>query len=439
MPNTLRGWSATLGNSPLPAMTPSLERITELLDCPNTTNSDLQQIIDLDPGFALAIFRSFTTASKTDVEPPHTLSHAISLLGLASVGRIMHGLTILLGSKHVANEGLIHCYSRALHAAHYARKWGRQRNDINPEEMGLAAMFYSCGEMTLWTHAEDKMREIETLVAKGADHNSAAIAVLGCSLSLLSLALARQWRLPPLTLTALESCWPLQTRTLEVILAVTLARASEQSWYATLCQDVTTELAQLHGGSADQVTTSLHMLAVDAAREMAALPLPLTATQFVAPFRASAITASNALQKIFALTMTKLHNELGLRRIMFAILSSDRKELKARFVIGAAKDDPIRQLSIPLDKNSLFAIMLRKPQGVWLNATTSEKYLPIIPNSVHASIDTRGFIAISLFVRNKPIGILYADSANPDTMSNQQFDRFKQLGSQLSLQLSRAE
>jgi HD-like signal output (HDOD) protein len=440
MSNALRKWTKTLGNHPLPAMTPSSERVAELLERPNTTNTDLQQAIDLDPGFALAIFRSITTATNIEQEPPHTLSHAISLLGLPSVGRIMKGLTILLGTKHVAYEGLIHCYSRAIHAAHYAREWGRQRGDTNPEEMWLAALFYSCGEMALWAHAEDKMSEIESLAAKGRDYNSAAVSVLGFSFNQLSHALATEWRLPTLTTAALESCWPQQPRTLEVVLATSLARYSEQSWDSAPCQDVIEHLAQSKGESVDHITSSMHQMSVDTAREMEALPLPLTATQFLSPqVKEKPVASGNRLQKLFGQHMLLLRKNLGLQRVVFAILSSDRKYLKTRFVMGADDNDPIRRLSIPLGSNTLFAIMLKKPQGVWLNAATKKRFLPIIPDSIHKSIDIRGFFSISLFVRNKPIGILYADAREPDSLTDEQFKLFKRIGLQLSQQLSKAD
>ncbi len=437
MRNTLNEWTKTLGKPPLPAMTPTLQRTAELLDEPNSTNTELQQVIDRDPGFALAIFRSFTTASSAaKQDPPHSLAHAISKLGLPTLRRIMQGITPLLGTKHVGNDGLTRCYSRAIHAAHYAREWGRHRDDSNPEEMWLAAMFYSCGEMALWAHAEDKMREIESLVTAGADHNSAAIEILGFSLSQLSLALVREWQLPTLTAAVLEQCWPLKTRQLEVVLAITLARASEHDWGSEQCLDLTDQLAQLQGLSNDHLNSSLHEMAVDVAREMEALPLPVTATQFLTPLKGRLESPNIRLQKIFAQYMTLLRKELGLQRVMFAILSSDRKSLRSRFVMGATEDDPLRLLSIPLGKNDLFAIMLKKPQGLWLNATTRNRYLNMIPNSLHDSIDTRGFFALSLFVDNKPIGMLYADATEPGSLSSERFGLFKRIGFKLSQQLT---
>jgi GAF domain-containing protein len=137
--------------------------------------------------------------------------------------------------------------------------------------------------------------------------------------------------------------------------------------------------------------------------------------------------------------MSLLRKNLGLQRVVFAILSSDHKYLKTRFVMGADDKDPIRRLSIPLSSNTLFAIMLKKPQGVWLNTTTKKRFLPIIPDSIHKSIDIRGFFSISLFVRDKPIGILYADAEEPDSLTDEQFKLFKRIGLQLSQQLGKAD
>ena len=55
----LQDWIARLQDKPLPAMALTVQRVTQLIDSPNTTNADYQRIISRDPGFTLSIFRAF--------------------------------------------------------------------------------------------------------------------------------------------------------------------------------------------------------------------------------------------------------------------------------------------------------------------------------------------------------------------------------------------
>jgi HD-like signal output (HDOD) protein len=478
MPNTLAEWTQFLGERPLPVLIPSKQQVAQLLDSSNATNVDLERVIGRDPGFALGLFRRYAGASNSPKEPPGSLAHAVSLLGLSSVAGLLKQLPVVEETLDgPGRKGLGRCYSHALHAAHYASGWGREREDNNPEELGLAALLYNCGEMALWTHAGAEMEKIEAQVAAGASYAGSSRSVLGCTLRQLNSALAGLWQLPHLVSTALAAGWPAQPRAQKVVLATALARETERDWNSTETQDLTDILAELQRLSPDRTRASLHTLAVETARDIQELALPLTAPALISlcpipeqppeespppaipeplpekrpapdkpapaqqpPAKPAAPkptpSPANRLQQGLMQIADRMQKDIGVNRIMFAMLQSDRKTLKARFIAGREGSDGLNRFNCVHDKRNLFTVLLSKPQGFWLKEDNRDKYLPLIPEPLRDTVNTRGFFVMSIYVRNKPVGLMYADAEQPDTLDEEGYKRFKQLCQQLSNQLA---
>lgn len=476
MPDTLAEWTHFLGERPLPVMAPSKQQVARLLGSSSVTNADLQRIIGRDPGFALELFRRYAGAAGSPKEPPGSLAHAISLLGQTSISILMKQLPVMEETlEGRGREGYDRCYSRALHAAHYVSGWGHEREDSNPEELGLAALLYNCGEMALWAHAGAEMEKIEARVAAGSSYAGSSRSVLGCTLRQLNNALAEQWRLPHLVTTALSVGWPALPRAQKVVLATALARETDRDWNSRETQDLTELLAELQRIPPDRARASLHTLAAETARDIQGLALPLTAPGLIslcpipeeppekspapaipekrpapapkpkppakpAPPKPAppkpAPTPANKLQQSLIQITTRMQKEIGISRVMFAMLTSDRKTLKARFVAGGEGRDRLNHFTCTHDKRNLFTVLLSKPQGFWLKEDNKVKYLPLIPEHLRDTVDTRGFFIMSIYVRYKPVGLIYADAEQPETLDEDGYMRFKQLCQQLSNQLA---
>jgi len=145
--------------------------------------------------------------------------------------------------------------------------------------------------------------------------------------------------------------------------------------------------------------------------------------------------AGDKLQTRLTRVMKQLRDNAGLERAMFAMMAPDSKSLRARFIIGAEKGAGIKTFQVSLDKRHLFSVLMAKPQSFWLNNDNRKKYLSAIPPYLHKALNTEGFFVSSLFVGNKPVGILYADSST-GKLNSGSFTYFKQLALQLSTELS---
>lgn len=134
--------------------------------------------------------------------------------------------------------------------------------------------------------------------------------------------------------------------------------------------------------------------------------------------------------------MKQLRDRTGLERAMFAMITPDRKSLRARFILGAKKDAPIKTFQVSLNKRHLFSVLMSRHQSFWLNDSNRQKYLPAIPKELHGTLNIQGFFVSSLFIDNKPLGILYADCSITGKLNTASFTDFKQLAQQLSIALA---
>ncbi len=566
MPITLDALVASLDKRPLPALAVTVKRVQQLLDDPNANNHDLQQVIGLDPGFTMDIYRRFGVISGSKRGPASHIAHAISMLGPAPVQQTVKSLPVLdKNLPEAAKSGIYHCYSRAIHASIYAEDIGEKHGEKNPEEMGHAALLHNCAEMALWTYAGKAMQKIQSIVRKGADYGSASNSVLGFTLKQLSTELARVWHLPPLTIQSMEHTWQGQPRSVGVVLASSLAQASARSWYSPEVADLIESMAEFRHETRERTTAHLHSQAASIARQLAGMPLPVTAhsilqhapktvppipepVQKKAEKRPDKSTTKGVVEKPaekperkpqtasskpapkpttlpiqrpatepsaeparsattsppattvakpqkkteekpnqepavapikqpkkepvttpaipptptpkpvtksreptrepirakvptewsdpLAKFMRNLRDELNLKHVMFIMLSADKKQAGVGHLIGADTHSALHKFAVDLEGENLFTMLLSREQGFWLRPGNSAKFLPKIPPEVTEAIDTSGFFCMSIFVRNKPVGFVYADGKG--AMNEGCYAQFKQLCANLSTELRKS-
>jgi hypothetical protein len=134
----------------------------------------------------------------------------------------------------------------------------------------------------------------------------------------------------------------------------------------------------------------------------------------------------NPLQELLNGALQQMHEELGLSRAMFAMLSPDKSALRARFVVESAEQLSLKGFALNITKPNLFKALMNKPQAVSLNKGNAEKYLPMIPQSALEQINSSGFVSMSVFIKGKPVGLFYADNGiSGPGVTRSQYDTFK--------------
>jgi HD-like signal output (HDOD) protein len=164
-----------------------------------------------------------------------TIAHALMMLGLSPFYEHFGVQSVIeeqLAGNVVALEGMLTVMRRARHSALYARDWARLRQDIDPEEVMVAALLHDLAEMLLWGFAPSLAGAIAAMQKNDRTLRSecAQQAVLGFHLIDLQLAMVKAWQLPDLLHVLMDAHHDGNPRVLNVEYAVAVARHSAAGW-----------------------------------------------------------------------------------------------------------------------------------------------------------------------------------------------------------------
>jgi HD-like signal output (HDOD) protein len=164
---------------------------------------ELLSIVLLDPLLCLRLLR------EAERRKSHRLDHetTTALAAIMQLG-IDEFRELLLSSKEIeeANTGLLEVESRATVAAQVAQRWALGRNDLNPEEVAVAALLADAGELLLWVYEPELPHAArEALLSGRAKRSSQAqVATCGFDFKQLTMRCAELWQLPVLVLQLLR-------------------------------------------------------------------------------------------------------------------------------------------------------------------------------------------------------------------------------------------
>jgi hypothetical protein len=134
------------------------------------------------------------------------------------------------------------------------------------------------------------------------------------------------------------------------------------------------------------------------------------------------------LHDMVSLALQGMHEGIGLNRVVFALLTAYRSMVKAKYVLGADENSPLRNFQFDAKAPHLFSRLLGKTQSVWVNVSNQANFASMMPDDLCQMIGgNEGFFAMSIFVRDKPVGLIYADrrhgSCDLDEHSYMEFKR----------------
>jgi len=441
-------------------------------------------IILKDPGLALQTLKALQQASRAPREQGvSSMEQAAMLLGMERVQQLpTEAPRIEEALRGRAREGYQRAVSRAFHAAYQAWDWAFIKRDIAPDEILLSALLHDSAELALWVNAPERIHQLRRLTIR--DRLPAAEAeyiALGESLGHFSRRLAEEWNLPPLAHEALRPEYGNEPRVRGVVLAVQLARQVEWGWYSPQVEETLALIADYLQAGIEETTVHVHRAAVRAANEAAfhgarvpAAMLPLlpgdeqllideefppeakpgttaaptgtmddpATTETATPvclspqhdvFDATVAEMRAGIGKLAINDMLRkaihgMHDGAGLNRALFAMLSTDRSHLQARFIIGSDNDPIFNNFRIRLDKPHLFTRLMEKPQSIRIHDGNRAKFWALVPDEVQALIKTNSFCAQSVHINGRPVGLFYADRHSPECgLDEATYQRFRQL------------
>jgi len=245
-------WVLLFSNNSMPILRVTKRRLDDLrAHIDDVDARELSHVIVQDPMMTARVFAfTHSIGSRSLQREITTVASAVMMMGIEPFFNTFNDLTTIEGmlkgeDKH-ALLGVLQIIRRAQRAADYAQEWAIWRNDVNMEEVRIAALLHDLAELLVWTFAPSLGLEIHAQQLAHPDLRScdAQRNTLGMTFQEIQEALCRTWHLPELLQNLInENSTNLRER--NVSLAVRLARHSAHGWDNPALPDDYIEIGQL--------------------------------------------------------------------------------------------------------------------------------------------------------------------------------------------------
>ena len=464
MSENLDNWIERISENELPIFKYTVNAINDVVSKDATSTSDLSRIILRDANLTARVLRLANSATYNITGSTiSTVSRAIVYLGFNLVRDISMSLAIidaLLSGK--TKEHALQLMAQSFHAAVQARDFAERRGDDAAEEIFIAALLRYVGEITFWCVAgEEGEQIIELMEQRGFSEEMAQQEVLGFTLDQLTVALTCDWHLSDLLHSAINKPQMENPRIQDIVYALKLSEVSNESWKSKETLLVANKIAEHIDVKKDDVLALLRKNA-DKAAEVAQLfgassiikYLPIDEDEVEDKFNEHSFDANcpvpdsllqlNILRDLSGILLDKpdfnlileiilegIYRGVGLDRAVFAMLTSDKKAIKAKHGLGKDNQDFIKRFHFSLQTDNIFSKVINKAEPIWVKDSQSKKME--ISEDIRLVLASRAFFLSPLIIAGRVVGLIYADRQPSDRdLDNESYESFKHFVQQAS-------
>lgn len=456
--SNLKGCIEALAPLPVPVLRHSVDSYHDMPNSDDTTA--LTNLVLMDPGLIVTLLRYATELPRKHLQADiKTVTNAIIMLGNTPVRNIIESSPIV---EDILAEPALTTYkqivSRAYHSAYQSFALARSQSDLAPDEIFAATMLQEVGSLAMCLRYPKFIVQMDPAIPETQD------AILGFTLQQLSQALVKRWQLSDFIQTTLDPEAQNQYRIKPINLGVRVGWITEKGWDGEEAEKLLSEIAiHLHSpptlvlenikDNAELAAEETPFYGVESAisklsnnektkgssvksTNQAVAEHPTTKTNSLLPYPLLArqirqleimVQRKVALPQLMSHAMLTLHKGCILNRTMFMTLNQERTILNTRFVTGS-NSQAFKQHAIRMGQHHLFDVLLEEPKAIWLNDDNRMLFWSIIPPDFAKLIAVDSFFAMSICLKNKPIGVFYADRfGNDNDLDKETYDYFRQI------------
>ena len=457
MSENLHNWIERISENELPIFKYTVHAINDVISNDDTSTSDLSRIILRDANLTARVLRLANSASYNMTGARiSTVSLAIVYLGFNLVRDLSMSLAIidaLLSGQ--TKEHALKLMAKSFHAAVQARDFATRRGDDTAEEIFIAALLRYVGEITFWcVSGEEGEQIIELMEQRGFSDEMAQQEVLGFTLDQLTVGLTQDWHLSDLLHSAINQPKMDNPRIKDIVYALELSDAASESWSNNRTLKVAKNIAKHIGVKADDIMELLRdntKKAVDFAEMFGAnsiikylpieedntddnvnehlfdancpIPDPLLQLNILRDLSGLLVDKPN-FNVIIEIILEGIYRGVGLDRALFAMLTSDKKAIKAKYALGKDNQDFINKFHFSLQTNNIFSKFITNPKPVWIKNSQNTK--GEVSGEIRLALASKEFYVAPLTISGRIIGLIYADrQPSKRALDNESYESFK--------------
>ncbi len=234
----INAWVSHFSENSVPVLRVTKRRIDEMrLHMDDVDARGLSLIAIQDPLMTARVFSLTQSISSRSLQRDiTTVASAVMMIGVEPFFKHFNDLITVEGMLKGRDQhgllGVLQIIRRAQRAADYAQEWAIWRNDVNMEEVRIAALLHDLAELLVWSFAPDLGLEIraQQLAHPTLRSNDAQLNTLGMTFQDIQKELIKAWHLPELLQNLISDENSSNLRERNVALAVRLARHSANGW-----------------------------------------------------------------------------------------------------------------------------------------------------------------------------------------------------------------
>lgn len=464
MSENLENWIERISNNELPIFKYTVHAINDVVSQDASSTSDLSHIILRDANLTARVLRVANSAAYNITGSQiSTISRAIVYLGFNLVRDISMSLAIidaLLSGEQ--KENALGLMAESFHAAVQARDFAERRGDNGAEEIFIAALLKNIGEITFWCVAGEEGVQIQELIkTQNFTKEMAEQEVLGFTLEELTVGLTRDWHLSDLLHSAINTPTMNNPRIKDIVLAIEVSKAARKGW--TDKETIATankiakhlnvekhEIIELLTANAKKAAETANLFGASSIIKFLPIEDKENKSNDIEPVFdvaypvADPILQLNILRDLSGMLFDKpdfslileivlegIHRGVGLDRAVFALLTADKKAIKAKYALGQGGDKFTSQFHFSLQVNNIFHKLVGEKEILWIKDTQSNEIKKLVSPEIRKILACRAFYIAPLLLSGRVIGLLYADRqpSNRD-LDNESFESFKHFAHQ---------
>lgn len=182
-------------------------RISRLIDDPNSSASDIAQVISQDPSFTIRLLRLANSSLYNFPAEVTTVAHAVSIIGTSQIRSLALSMSVAKSFSGLPNNlvSMENFWRHSLFCALIARRLAKQAGACDPDSAFTAGLLHDIGELVIFNRLPKQAEAALLLVLDSQDElqvHEAEQQVMGFDHAVVGGELAKQWHLP----TLLEAC-----------------------------------------------------------------------------------------------------------------------------------------------------------------------------------------------------------------------------------------
>ncbi len=449
-PRSLDAWVHALGESGMPIFARTARDITGVASRDQSSAAELARVILQDAAMTARLLRvansSYYNPGKNSIS---TVSRAVVVLGFEVVRSICLSIAVVENLlKGAQRERILMEMARSFHAAAQARAFAIKHKDPAPEEVFIATLLLNLGQMAFWSVSGAQGEQLsQAMKVPGITPEQAEEQVLGFKLQQLTLGLAREWNLGELLQDTLEGRHKENPRISNILIGRELAHNLEQGWETREVKEMMQRLAEKLYMPLDAVQTLVRNNARDAARTAASygvanlaklIPVPRSHADETLPVAhaedaldtepdfpspdpvlqlkilrelTGLLEAKPDINLLLEMVLEGIYRGVGMDRTLFALLSPDRRQLRARYALGRNREQLVQRFSFQttITTENIFSCVVMAQKSFNVSVPPGVDIAPMVTPAVRELTSGAPFYASPIVVNGQSIGLFYAD------------------------------